>query len=246
MSLGQNYQLAQIEKPGPVLLLGAPGVGKGTQSDILSKLWNVPKISTGEILRANVSNGTALGLQANDIMKRGGLVSDRVMTQMVARRLGDSDTSIGFILDGFPRTVRQARWLDSYLNVHRRGAILGIIVMRMDHQRIVERVRHRSVCPVCNTVYNAQLMPPKRNGRCDKDDSALEQRNDDSVEVFQTRLNVFRKETEPLIQYYRGQALSIDIDAEQQPSFVTRDIVEGLTVFRKRMLLEDALPESPS
>src|SRR5579871_3499637 len=138
----------QLKDPGPVLLLGAPGVGKGTQAEVLAKLWGVPKIATGDILRANVASGTKLGLRASRIMKSGGLVPDQVMTEMVANRLELADTAGGFILDGFPRTVGQAQWLDSHLNTHRDGAVLGIINLRMDFELIVERVVYRMVCPV--------------------------------------------------------------------------------------------------
>ena len=117
------HATARIAAPGPVLLLGAPGVGKGTQADKLAELWGVPKISTGEILRANVANGTHLGIKANRIMKLGSLVPDQIMTGMVADRLGLSDTATGFILDGFPRTVHQAQWLDEYLSDCRNGAV---------------------------------------------------------------------------------------------------------------------------
>ena len=224
-----------IREPGPVLLLGAPGVGKGTQADTLAKLWKVPKISTGDILRTNVVNGTTLGVEADRIMKRGGLVPDQIMTEMISDRLGLSDTAAGFILDGFPRNIRQAQWLDGYLSAHRRRTLLGVISMLIGLERVVERVVHRRVCPLCKSVYNTQLMPPKRIGRCDLDDSGLEQRSDDRLQVFQTRLAVFKRETEPLIQYYRGRPLFIEVDADKPPSVVTRDIVAGLTRFRKRM-----------
>jgi len=230
-----NKPAPEIGEPGPVLLVGAPGVGKGTQADNLAKLWGVPKISTGDILRANVANGTALGVQADRIMKLGGLVPDQIMTEMVADRLDLSDTATGFILDGFPRTVRQAQWLDGYLSIQRRGAHLGVISMCMDLEQIVKRVIYRRVCPLCKTVYNAQYIPPKQVGRCDKDGSELEQRSDDSLEVFQTRLDVFKQETEPLIQYYRDHSLFIEVDADKPPTLVTRDIVAGLMGLRTLM-----------
>jgi adenylate kinase len=228
--------IGQLNEPGPVLLLGAPGVGKGTQADKLATLWGVPKISTGDILRANVARGTTLGRHASRIMKSGGLVPDQIMIEMVADRVGFSDTATGFILDGFPRTVAQAEWLDSHLSAHRSGDMLGIIRLCMDYERIVKRVAYRRVCPVCKTVYNTLLMPPKQINRCDKDNSELEQRSDDRVEVLQTRLDVFRRETEPLIRYYRKHGVIIEVDAGQSPSSVTRDIVSGLTAFRSTSL----------
>ena len=231
-----NHAKVQTSDPGPVLLLGAPGVGKGTQADFLAKLWGVPKISTGDILRANVAEGTALGVKASKIMKRGGLVPDLLVAEMVAERLAKSDAARGFILDGFPRTVWQARWLDEYLRVHCKGALLGIISMSMELPRIAERVVHREACPVCKTVYNALLMPPKQKGRCDKDGAELEQRNDDSLEIFQARIEVFKRETEPLIQYYRTHSRFIEVEADRPPSIVTEDIVSGLMGFREQKI----------
>jgi adenylate kinase len=209
----------------PVLLLGAPGVGKGTQADILARLWGTPKISTGEILRSNVTRGTALGIKADRIMKLGGLIPDHIMTEMIASRLEETDIEFGFILDGFPRTIRQAQWLDRYLNERRQDDRLGIINLYMPPERIIERVIHRNVCPTCKAVYNTQLLPPKRLGRCDKDGSELIRRTDDSPEVFQRRLDAFHRETEPLIRYYRSDKLFIEVDAGKSPSSVTKDIV---------------------
>ena len=223
----------QLWDPGPILLLGAPGVGKGTQAEILAKLWGIPKISTGEILRANVAGGTALGLQADEVMQSGGLVSDQVVTAMIANRLALSDTDAGFILDGFPRTVGQAQWLDGYLSAHRYGSMLGIISLRMDYERIIQRVAYRRICPLCKTVYNALLMPPRQIDRCDKDSTELEQRSDDRLEVFQMRLDLFQRENEPLVRYYRRHGVVIEIDAGREPSFITADIVFALTAFRR-------------
>lgn len=233
--LTEDRPIADAVRPGPVLLLGAPGVGKGTQGEILAKLWGVPKISTGDILRANVANGTPLGVQAAQIMKSGGLVPDDLVNEMVADRLRDRDTEAGFILDGFPRTVGQAEWLDEYLNAHRKGEALAIVSMCMDYDQILQRVVHRTVCPVCKTVYNTELMPPKRPGHCDLDDAELIQRNDDSAAVFQTRLEVFKRETEPLFEFYRSHFLFIEVDAGKTPSSVTRDISINLSRLRNQM-----------
>jgi adenylate kinase len=169
-------------------------------------------------------------------MKLGGLVPDAIMTEMVANRLSLSDTAMGFILDGFPRTVPQAQWLNEYLSDYRKGAVLGIISLYMDFDGIAERVAHRRVCPLCKATYNTRLMPPKRIGRCDKDGAELVRRGDDGVEVFEMRLDVFKHETEPLIHYYRGHSLFIEVDADKSPSLVTRDIVTGLTNYRMQMV----------
>jgi adenylate kinase len=224
-----DHPTAQFSEPGPVFLLGPPGVGKGTQADTLSKLWGIPKISTGEILRTNVSIGTQLGASANEIMKRGDLVPDHVITEMIANRLDLSDTATGFILDGFPRTVQQGQWLDRFLGTHQSGTLLTVVYMYMDTHKIVKRIVHRTVCPVCNAIYNSKSMPPKRDGRCDKDNSVLKIRADDSVEVIQKRLDVFKEETEPLIQLYEGRPLFIAVDADRPASLVTRDIIAAIT-----------------
>jgi adenylate kinase len=229
---GPIHNPAEILEPGPLLLIGAPGVGKGTQADSLAKIWGVPKVSAGDILRANVADATTPGLRAKQIMERGGLVPDEIMTQMVVDRLGSTDTAPGFVLDGFPRTIPQAVWLDKYLIDHRPGDVLGIIHLCMDSDVIVERIAHRRVCPLCNTVYNIQLKPPKRTGRCDKDDTELIQRSDDGLDVLRTRLDVFKRETEPLLQYYRGHSPFVQIEADKPPSIVTEAIVAALTSFR--------------
>jgi adenylate kinase len=229
---GSIHIPAQILEPGPLLLLGAPGVGKGTQADSLAKLWGVPKVSTGDILRANVADGTTHGLRAKRIMERGGLVPDEIMTEMVVDRLGRTDTALGFILDGFPRTIPQAMWLDGYLSEHRQRDVLGIVHLCMDFDGIVERIVHRRVCPFCKTLYNIQLKPPKRTGRCDKDDTELIQRSDDGLDVLQTRLDVFKRETEPLLQYYRCRSPFVQIEADESPSIVTEAIVAALTRYR--------------
>lgn len=242
VDLGQQQTIRQLNNPGPVLLLGAPGVGKGTQAEILAKLWGVPKISTGDILRANAASGTRLGLHASKIMRSGGLVPDQIMTEMLADRLRLSDTAGGFILDGFPRTVGQAQWLDNHIGVHRNGDAVGIINLYIDYERIVQRVAYRRVCPLCKSVYNLVLAPPKQADRCDKDNSELEQRSDDRIEVLQARLDVFKRDTEPLLQYYRKDRMVIDVDAGQSLSLVTRDIVSGLKAFRSARPDRDLCP----
>lgn len=224
-----------ISAPGPVLLLGMPGVGKGTQADILARLWRVPKISTGDILRSNLASGTKLSAEAEKIMKRGGLVPNQIMTEMISDRLSRADTAAGFILDGFPRNIPQAQWLDGYLSSRLTRTHLAVISMAIDLERVVERIIHRRVCPVCKSVYNTQLMPPKRAGKCDLDGSRIEQRSDDRLEVFQTRIAVFKRETEPLIRYYRGRPRFIEVDAQNQPSEVTRAIISALEKRRTRM-----------
>lgn len=227
-SLEPEDEVLLARAPGPVVLLGAPGVGKGTQADSLAKVWRIPAISTGEILRANVTNGTALGVQADEIMRRGGLVPDHVITEMVAGRLAISDAVSGFILDGFPRTANQAQWLDGHLGAHHNLDPLTIIYLHMEPHKIIERVIHRRICPCCKTVYNTRLKPPKRIGRCDRDGSALVQRSDDSIEVFQERHDAFKRQTEPLIEHYRDHRMFMIVDADRPAPNVTKYIVESI------------------
>jgi adenylate kinase len=157
---------------------------------------------------------------------------------MVANRLDRADTAEGVILDGFPRTVGQADWFDEYLDDHQHGAHLAVVSLNMDLDRLVARVIYRTVCPVCGSVYNEELMPPKRTGICDNDDSVLEQRNDDRLDVFKTRLGVFRRETEPLIRFYSKRGMFLEVDAERSPESVTEDIVSGMMACRKRAEFE--------
>ena len=216
--------------PGPVVLFGAPGVGKGTQADALTEIWCIPKISTGEILRTNVAKRTVLGIQAEETMRRGGLVLDRLITEMVASRLSISDTAAGFILDGFPRTVQQVQWLEEHLATHRNCGPLAIIHLYMEPQKIIARIIHRRVCLHCNAIYNTDLKPPKQNGRCDKDGSALVQRGDDRIEVLRERLDLYKRETEPLIERYRSRRSFMTVDADRPALNVTKDIVNGIAL----------------
>ncbi len=216
-----------------MLLLGSPGVGKGTQADILAALWGIPKISTGDILRANVSKGTALGVQASDVMRRGDLVPDHLITEMVADRLSASDTVRGFILDGFPRTIQQALWLGDYLAISRWNGRLAIVSMQMDSPKIIERIVNRRICPTCKTTYNIHSMPPKLEGRCDRDGSVLIQRNDDKIDVIEQRFEVFRQETEPLIKHYQDHPVFMEVCADRPTSVVTEEIITGIELRSK-------------
>ena len=153
--------------PGPILLLGAPGVGKGTQSDELVKLWSIPHISTGNLLRAHRDQGTELGKMADAIMNEGKLVPDSLVNQMVAVRLGEPDTVRGFILDGFPRTLAQADWLDGWLASQPQMLPVVAVSIQVDYTHLLQRITGRRTCPVCGTIYNVFLKPPKVSGFCD-------------------------------------------------------------------------------
>src|ERR1700722_13258975 len=163
--------------PGPVLLLGAPGVGKGTQAKLLMEEFSIPQISTGDLLRANREQRTTLGMVAEEIMAKGQLVPDDLVNEMVSERLALPDTEHGYILDGFPRTLNQAEWLDTKLVAYMLPVVAVSILV--DERVLLERITGRRMCPVCGTIYNIYTQPPKNDGVCDAEGAKLEQRADD-------------------------------------------------------------------
>ena len=168
--------------PGPVLLLGAPGVGKGTQAQRLMAEFGIPQISTGDLLRQHRSDHTPLGILADDLMSQGKLVPDDLVNQMVAVRLQEPDTEHGYILDGFPRTLNQAEWLDRQLVAYLLPVVAINIVV--DESVLLERITGRLTCPICGTIYNIYSKPPKHDRVCDFDGAALIQRADDTPRRF--------------------------------------------------------------
>ena len=188
--------------PGPVLLLGAPGVGKGTQAKRLVDEFSIPQISTGDLLRGHRKNHTALGMLAEDIMAKGLLVPDDLVNQMVATRLTEPDTEHGYILDGFPRTLNQAEWLDQQLA----DSLLPVVAVNImvPERVLLERITGRLICPVCGTIYNIYSKPPKQPGICDREGATLTQRADDTEPVFRERMRAFQSKTAAVIEYYRS------------------------------------------
>ena len=218
--------------PGPILVLGAPGVGKGTQAKELVKLWGIPQISTGDLLRYNVENGTEIGKQADPIMKCGGLVPDSMVKEMVAARLAKPDTERGFILDGFPRTLGQATWVDETL-AHKPGALPVVAVrIQVDYTQLLRRVTGRRICPVCGTIYNIYLQPPKIEGVCDLEGAALEQRSDDTEECFAGRLRTYETLTAPVIEHYRALGRFSEVNGDQPVADVAAAIVSSVEKLR--------------
>lgn len=196
-----------------LILLGPPGAGKGTQAARLAKELGVPHIATGDILRRAVAAETPLGLKAKEIMERGDLLPDDLVDQIVAERLAESDTSQGFILDGFPRNQGQAHWLDTHLR--EKGASLDRVVeFTLDPEIIIERLAGRRICPKCETVYHVETDPPIQPGVCDRDGAQLVQRDDDAESTVRHRIEVYREQTEPLIEYYRQLGLLKEIDPD--------------------------------
>ena len=189
-----------------LIFLGGPGAGKGTVSNAMIAKYGVAHISTGDILRAEVAKGTPAGKEAGAIMKSGGLVPDAMVCGMVGERLKEPDCEKGFILDGFPRTIAQAETLAEILN-NMGKKIDAVIYLNVSDEIILQRLTARMNCRGCDAIYNKIFMPPKTEGICDKCGSELFQRADDSLETAKSRLAVFHKQTQPLIDYYEKLGL---------------------------------------
>jgi adenylate kinase len=210
-----------------LVLVGPPGAGKGTQAEFIAAHLSVPKISTGDIFRANVSQGTELGVEARRYMDAGQLVPDEVTINMVRGRLGEQDAADGFLLDGFPRTVPQASALDKLL------ADLGdsldlVLELIVDEDEVVRRIAGRRQCRGCDKTWHVDFDPPSHEGVCDRCGGELYQRDDDKVEVVEERLRVYKRDTAPLIDYYGAQNKLVGIDAAGPVEDVTQRAIDAL------------------
>ena len=194
-----------------VVLLGPPGAGKGTQAKLLQERFAACQISTGDILRKAVANQTALGKEAAQYIDRGALVPDDVIVRLVAERLKEKDCEPGFILDGFPRTIPQAESLDAILK-QMKLSLNGVLSMQVPRAVIIERLAGRRSCKNCGALAHMVFSPPRQNGVCDHCGGELYQRHDDQEETVANRLNVYEKQTSPLIDYYRQRNLLREID----------------------------------
>lgn len=194
-----------------LILLGPPGAGKGTQAKILTKKYEIPQISTGDILRAAVKEQTPMGIKAKEFMDRGALVSDEVVVGIVEERLAKSDCANGFILDGFPRTVKQADALKQMLSVLGK-TIDHVISMAVNKEALLERVTGRRTCRSCGKGFHVKFDSPKVDGVCDECGGELYQRDDDSEATMRNRLDVYEEQTAPLIAYYANESLLRTVD----------------------------------
>ena len=217
---------------GPIILLGAPGAGKGTQAKLIMQKYGIPQISTGDILRDNVARGTELGKKATAFMGRGELVPDELMYGMVADRLRNKDCNTGFILDGFPRTVGQADWLDKLLAddfFKQRCSVPPVVVnFAVGYNQLLRRLTGRRTCPTCGRIYNVYSQPPRAADTCDVDGSKLVTRKDDSEEVIVERLKAYECQTLPLIEYYGRQGRLREIDGDRAPEEVTAEAFRAI------------------
>ena len=204
------------------VFLGPPGAGKGTQAKILAKKLNIPAISTGDIFRENIKDQTELGKKAVDYTSKGLLVPDSVTNAMVEQRLMKLDCANGFILDGYPRTINQAKFLDGIETIDK------VVNFVLTDKEVVRRISGRRTCKNCNAIYHIEFLKPKKKGMCDKCNMRLIQREDDKPKAVKKRLQVYKKQTEPLIEYYSKKGILVNVDSSQgieKISAAVRDIL---------------------
>src|SRR6056297_392441 len=210
-----------------LILLGPPGAGKGTQAEGIKKEFNIPHISTGDIFRENIKNNTELGKKAQEYMNKGLLVPDELVVDLVKDRLSKEDCKKGFLLDGFPRTIEQAKALDKVLDKINQKLDRAINI-NVDEEILVERIVGRRICKDCKATYHVKFNPPKVEGTCDKCGGELYQRDDDKEETVEKRIKVYNEQTQPLIDYYDSKDLLLNINGEQEIQKVLEDIINNL------------------
>lgn len=207
-----------------LIIFGPQGSGKGTQADVLSEELNIPHITMGDLLRVEAKSGSELGQKINSIINEGKLVPDEIVFDLVKDRLSMPDCEPGYILDGFPRNLEQAKLLDSIKKVER------ALEIWISDEESVRRISGRRSCPNCGGVYHLQFNPPQKQNRCDKCQSELIIRDDDKEGVIKKRLAVYHQETEPIIEYYKSQDVHLKIDGMPSIPEVTKEVFEKLKI----------------
>ncbi len=206
-----------------LILLGPPGGGKGTQAKRIVEKYGIPQISTGDMFREAVAKGTELGKKAKEYMDRGELVPDEIVIGIVKERLAQPDCEKGFILDGFPRTLKQAEALDDILEEMNKK-IDAVININVPDEEIIKRIVYRRTCKNCGAVYNLIYSPPKEDNKCDKCGGELYQRDDDKEETVRERLRVYKEQTQPLIDYYKKKGVLYEVDGTKSIDEVWKEI----------------------
>ncbi len=210
-----------------IIMLGAPGAGKGTQAKMIADKYSIPHISTGDIFRANIKNGTELGKKAKTYMDQGLLVPDELVVDLVVDRVGQADCSNGYVLDGFPRTIPQAESLDAALE--KLGSKVDYAInVEVPDENIVRRMSGRRACVACGATYHIVHIPTKVEGICDRCGSQLILRDDDKPETVKKRLAVYHEQTQPLIDYYNDKKVLVEVDGTKDMNDVFTDIVKIL------------------
>ncbi len=206
-----------------IVMLGAPGAGKGTQAKMIAEQYQIPHVSTGDIFRANIKNGTDLGKEAKSYMDKGELVPDELTVRILLDRVAQADCKNGYVLDGFPRTIPQANVLDAELT--KLGDKIDFAInVEVPDENIVKRMSGRRACVACGATYHIEHVPPKKEGICDKCGEALILRDDDKEETVKNRLNVYHEMTQPLIDFYNGKGVLKEVDGTVDPSVVFENI----------------------
>ena len=206
-----------------LILMGLPGAGKGTQAEKINEKFNIPHISTGDMFRLAIKEGTELGKKAKGYLDEGALVPDEVTNGIVEERLSKEDCKGGFLLDGFPRTIPQAKALQK-ITTKLNQKLDYVIHVEVPEEKLLERLTGRRVCPTCGTTYHVVYNPPKEEAICDKDGSKLIQRDDDSIETVQKRLAVNVEQTKPLLDFYEEQGILVTVNGDQAIDDVFEEI----------------------
>lgn len=207
-----------------LILLGAPGAGKGTQAEMICQTLSIPQISTGNIIRAQIKSGTELGLRVKAIVESGALVSDELVVELLKDRISQPDCANGFVLDGFPRTIPQAEALEKIC------AIDAVLEIYVPDEKIISRMSGRRTCPACGASFHIEYNPPKKEGVCDTCGAQLILRPDDDPKVVASRLKVYHDQTEPLIGFYKSRGLLKTVEGQEELADTTRLVKEALGI----------------